>query len=180
MCKPLPADVARTREVRVWYEYHVAKWRACVCWRMMAVAERGPPVADNASAGLSNKHAATVETVEAEFVVVDRVIRISKKFCRTQYKVMVWLQRGLLVRTSGVHIIRLPLLLRVSPAACTRTPSGSARSVLRHERPSQLLSSEIMTVVMVCGLVAGFLSWRELPWESSHVAYCLALQEIDC
>ena len=49
---------------------------------MMAVAERSPPVADdNASAGLSNKHAATVETVEAEFVVVDRVIWISKKVC---------------------------------------------------------------------------------------------------
>ena len=50
----------------------------------MPVDERGPPVvADNAAAGLSNKHAATVETVEAEFGVVDRVIRISKEVCRT-------------------------------------------------------------------------------------------------
>ena len=57
---------------------------------------------------------------------------------------------------QGVHIIRLPLLLRVSPAACTRTPSGSARSMLRHERPGQLLSAEIMAVLMVawsCGWI---------------------------
>ena len=55
---------------------------------MPVIAERGPPVVvDNAAGGLSNKHAATVETVEAESVVVDRVIRTSKKVGRTQNKV---------------------------------------------------------------------------------------------